>query len=69
MGPYGQKFGKIATPQNLLKLCEPVGYKVSHHRAKYFGRALNRLTSRGQIDIQITWDPMGGGGAKFKSVR
>ena len=56
MEPYGQKFGKIATPQISFKFGAMVEYKATHHHTKLFSRASNGLTSRGQIDIQITWD-------------
>ena len=65
MGPYGKKFGKITTPQISLKFRKILGYRTTHYRTKYFAWALSGLTSRGQIDIQITWGPMGNNKGKL----
>ena len=52
----GKSSKKIATPQISLKFRQKVEYRTTHYCAKHFDWALSGLTSRGQIDIQITWD-------------
>ena len=58
MSAYGRKLGKMATPQISLKLGKAVVIRSTKHRVKYFIGTVSRLTSRGQIAIQITWAPM-----------
>ena len=57
MGAYWKRFGKIATPQISIKLGEDVVITSTKHHIKYFAQTVNCLTSRGQIDVQITWVP------------
>ena len=60
---------KIATAQISLELGESVVIWSTKHCIKYFGRAVSRLTSRGQIDIQITWAPIGESSEKTRRLR
>ena len=59
MGAYGKKLGRIANPQVSLKLDEAVVISSTNYRIKYFDQALSRLTSSGQVDIQISRAPTG----------
>ena len=58
MGGWGRKLGKITTPQILMKLEQELAGRMIKYGIKYFSWAVSRLTSRGQIYIQITWEPM-----------
>ena len=58
MDSYGEKLGKIATPQISLKRGGTVVIRSTKQRIKYYARAVSNLDSIGQIDIQITWVPM-----------
>ena len=69
MGAYGRALGKIATPQILLKLEQALVKWTTKYGMKYFSRAVSRLTCRGQIDIQITWEPMGEMSGKLHHFR
>ena len=61
--------GKIATPQILLKLGEAVVIRSAKNRVEYRARAVGCLSSRGQIDIQITWTPMRESSEKLRPLR
>ena len=59
MSAYRRKLGKIATPHISLKLQQAfIEGRMAKYGTKYFYGAVSRLNSRGQIDIQISWEPM-----------
>ena len=57
IGTYGRTPGKIVTPKIFIKLEQALAGRITKYGVKYFSRAVSRLACRGQIDIQVTWEP------------
>ena len=54
----GERWEKNATPPIFIKVEEALAGQLTKYGVKYFSGAGSRMDSRGQIDIQITWETM-----------